>query len=146
MPTNYLKAVFWDYPALCDAKGVQRAIADARARGDQETIRWIMSRFLERGRFKDTATLFPKEEIRERLPGLRISLRARKKWERFSEDIDLCSTRFEDLNRVDVTLKRSFAEELTTIQSSPTDLGTLKHLNRLELFFVRDDEGFSRDV
>lgn len=85
MSTNYLKAVFWDYPELCDGERVQRAIAEARAREDQETIKWIMSRFLERGRFKDTKAIFRKEEIRERLPGLKISSRARRKWERFLE-------------------------------------------------------------
>lgn len=85
MPTNYLKAVFWDYPELCDERGVQKAIAEARARDDRETIKWIMSRFLERGRFKDTTAIFRKEEIRDSLPGLRISKRARQKWERFLE-------------------------------------------------------------
>lgn len=85
MTTNYLKAVFWDYPELCDAQRIQETISDARARGDQKTIKWVMSRFLERGRFKDTAAIFRIEEIREDLPDLRISLRARKKWERFLE-------------------------------------------------------------
>jgi hypothetical protein len=44
-----------------------------------------MARFLERGRFKDTASFFRPEEIRAYLEVLRISQRAKKRWRRFLE-------------------------------------------------------------
>lgn len=85
MGTNYLKAVFWDYPELCDPSGLEKALGRARATEDLETLRWIMARFLERGRFKDTAAFFSKEEIRDNLGAIRVSKRARQKWKRFLE-------------------------------------------------------------
>ena len=55
MSTNYLKAVFWDYPELCDPKAVEMSLKEARSKNDRKTLEWLMARFLERGRFKDTA-------------------------------------------------------------------------------------------
>jgi hypothetical protein len=85
MTSNYLKAVFWDYPELCDPEAVERRLREARAKNDRETVRWIMARFLERGRFRDAKLFFRPKEVRENLEVLRISNRARKKWKRFLE-------------------------------------------------------------
>jgi len=85
MSKNYLKAVFWDYPHLCNPKGVEEVLNEAKLQNDNATIGWIMARFLERGRFKDTASFFRPEEIRESLKFLKISSRTRKRWERLLE-------------------------------------------------------------
>jgi hypothetical protein len=85
MQKNYLKAVFWDYPHLCDPKAIKKALNEARFQDDNATLYWIMARFLERGRFKDTASFFRPKEIKESLKSLRISSRARKRWERLLE-------------------------------------------------------------
>jgi hypothetical protein len=85
MSTNYLKAVFWDYPELCDPEVVEKRLKEARSKNDRKTLEWIMARFLERGRFKDTASFFRPEEIRGNLEALKISSRAKKKWQRFLE-------------------------------------------------------------
>ena len=85
MPQNYLKAVFWDHPELCDPEGVRRTIDQAVYHEDRQRILWIMARFLERGRVKDTALFFRLEEIRDALNSLKISSRAKKRWERLIE-------------------------------------------------------------
>jgi hypothetical protein len=85
MSTNYLKAVFWDYPELCDPKAVELKLKEARSKNDRKTLEWIMARFLERGRFKETALFFRPEDIRENLDILKISSRTKKKWQRFLE-------------------------------------------------------------
>ena len=85
MSQNYLKAVFWDYPRLCDAEGIHSALKDASRNNDIQTMRWIMSRLLERGRIKDTALFFRPEEIKDRFKDLKISPRARKRWARLLE-------------------------------------------------------------
>ena len=85
MSTNYLKAVFWDYPELCDRKALEKRLEEARSKNDRKTLQWIMARFLERGRFKDTASLFRPEEIRGHLDLLKISQRAKKRWKRLLE-------------------------------------------------------------
>ena len=85
MSINYLKAVFWDYPELCDRKVVEKRLEQARKKNDRETLEWIMARFLERGRFKDTASFFRPEEIKDHLEVLKISSRAKKRWQRFLE-------------------------------------------------------------
>ena len=82
---HYLKAVFWDYPALCDPDAVRKRLEEARSTDDRKTIEWIMARFLERGRFRETSSLFSREEVREKLDILKISPRARKRWKRFLE-------------------------------------------------------------
>ena len=78
-----MKAVFWDYPELCDPEAVTRRLEEARFTNDSRTLEWIMARFLERGRFKDTASFFRPDEIRANLDVLRISERAKKRWRRF---------------------------------------------------------------
>jgi hypothetical protein len=80
-----LKAVFWDYPELCDPEAVTRRLEEARFTNDSRTLEWIMARFLERGRFKDKASFFRPDEIRANLDVLRISERAKKRWRRFLE-------------------------------------------------------------
>ena len=85
MSKNYLKAVFWDYPHLCNPKGVEEVLNEAKLQNDNATIGWIMARFLERGRVKDTASFFRPKEVKKGLKSLKISSRARKRWERLLE-------------------------------------------------------------
>ena len=73
MQGNYLKAVFWDHPDLCSPEAVMDALERARREGDAQTFRWIMARFLERGRVKDTARFFSPHEVRAQLKTLKIS-------------------------------------------------------------------------
>ena len=84
-----LKAVFWDYPHLCDPESIEKALSEARLqndnKNDNKTVYWIMARFLERGRFKDTISFFRLKEVKENLKSLRISSRAKKRWERLLE-------------------------------------------------------------
>ncbi len=85
MSTNYLKAVFWDYPELCDPKAVEEKLQEARSKHDRKSYEWIMARFLERGRFKDTASFFQPEEISKNLDILKVSSRTKNRWRRFLE-------------------------------------------------------------
>ena len=64
MSKKYLKSVFWDYPHLCDPKGIEKALDEAKLQNDNETVHWIMARFLERGRFKDTALFFGQKKLK----------------------------------------------------------------------------------
>jgi hypothetical protein len=82
MANNYLKAVFWDYPDLCDPTAVAEMLKKARKNSDIQTLRWLMARFLERGRVRDTAFFFRPKEVQDMMRDLRISGRARKRWER----------------------------------------------------------------
>jgi len=47
MTTNYLKAVFWDYPELCNRDAIEKKVREARSNNDRKTLTWIMGRFLE---------------------------------------------------------------------------------------------------
>jgi hypothetical protein len=85
MTQNYLKAVFWDYPDLADIEAVRIFLEKAKKKEDAQAINWIMSRFLERGRIKDTAIFFKTEEIKNALATVKISPRARKRWNRLLE-------------------------------------------------------------
>lgn len=88
---SYLKAVFWDYPSLTTPENIKKVLQEARDKNQRETIYWIMTRFLERGRVRDTAIFFRPKEIKESLDSLKLSSRARKRWERLLEvygDID----------------------------------------------------------
>jgi hypothetical protein len=82
MSKKYLKAVFWDYPELCDPSAVEQMIKNARETSDTQTLQWVMARFLERGRVRDTTLFFRPKEVREMMKDLRISPRAKKRWER----------------------------------------------------------------
>lgn len=82
MSKNCLKAVFWDYPELCEPEAVEKAIKNAKERTDTQTLQWLMARFLERGRVRDTVLLFRPKEVRDMIKVLRISPRAKKRWER----------------------------------------------------------------
>lgn len=82
MSKNYLKAVFWDYPELCEPETVEKAIKNARERTDTQTLQWLMARFLERGRVRDTVCFFGAKEVQDMIKDLRISSRAKKRWER----------------------------------------------------------------
>ena len=55
MSKKHLKAVFWDYPDLYDPEGIKKALDEARLQNHNKTVCWIMARFLERGRIRDTA-------------------------------------------------------------------------------------------
>jgi len=85
---NPLKAVFWDYPGLTNEAAVRELLESARRAPDGDAFRWIMSRFLERGRVVDVKKLFPWNEIRAVLPRLKLSPYARKKWIRMLEVYD----------------------------------------------------------
>jgi len=85
IPQNFLKAVFWDNAKLCDPETVGRLIKKAKSENDIKMLRWIMARFLEHGRVKDTAVFFSPKEIKDTLRFLKISSRARKRWERLVE-------------------------------------------------------------
>jgi hypothetical protein len=85
MPKNYLKAVLWDYPELCNPHAIIEAIRKAREKSDTKTIHWLMARFLERARIRDTALFFKLGEIQQRLNELKISPRAEKRWKRLLE-------------------------------------------------------------
>jgi hypothetical protein len=82
---NYFKAVFWDYPGLDTAHKIRRVLQDAKDKDQRERIHWIMSRFLERGRVRDTALFFGLQEIKEALNALKLSSRARRRWKRLLE-------------------------------------------------------------
>jgi hypothetical protein len=85
MSKNYLKAVLWDYPELCDPHAVIEAIRKAREKSDTKTLHWLMARFLERARIRDTALFFKPAEIRQSLNELKISPHAKKRWKRLLE-------------------------------------------------------------
>jgi hypothetical protein len=82
MNQNYLKAVFWDYPQFQDYNSVKSALKKTRESNDTQTFRWLLTRFLERGRVKDVAMIFSISEVRENLYTLRLSDYAYKKWQR----------------------------------------------------------------
>lgn len=82
MSENYLKAVFWDYPELCEPEAVEKAIKNAKERTDTRTLQWLMARFLERGRVRDTVQFFGAQEVQDMIGDVRISPRAKKRWER----------------------------------------------------------------
>ena len=85
MTRNYLKAVFWDYPELCNPENIKKTLNEARRNNNTEMIHWIMARFLERARVRDTSLFFRPKEIEVSLNSLKISSRARKRWERLLE-------------------------------------------------------------
>lgn len=85
MSQNYLKAAFWDYPDLCDYEGVRNMLEKARDENDIRTVHWIMSRLLERGRIIDTAFFLRPKELKKELAHIKLSPRARKRWERLLE-------------------------------------------------------------
>ncbi|MDY7035587.1 MAG: hypothetical protein SV375_05410 [Thermodesulfobacteriota bacterium] len=85
MTRNYLKAVFWDYPELCNPENIKKTLNEARRNNNTEMIHWIMARFLERARVRDTSLFFRPTEIEVSLNSLKISSRARKRWERLLE-------------------------------------------------------------
>ena len=79
---NFLKAVFWDYPQFQNYNFIQSALQNAREKSDIQTFRWILGRFLERGRVRDVAMIFRISEIRDNLDILRLSDYAYRKWQR----------------------------------------------------------------
>jgi hypothetical protein len=82
---NYLKAVFWDYPNLNTPENIRKLLQDAENNGQKEIIYWIMTRFLEKGRIRDTALFFRLEEIKEAINFLKLPSKTKKRWERLLE-------------------------------------------------------------
>ena len=85
---NPLRAVFWDYPALTGEKAIREYMEDARHAPDSEAFRWLLTRFLERGRVVDVRKFFGWGEIRSALPHLKLTPYAQKKWARMLEVYD----------------------------------------------------------
>ncbi len=85
---NTLRAVFWDYPALTGEKAVREYLEEARRAPEGEAFRWLLTRFLERGRVVDVRKFFGWGEIRSALPHLKLTPYARKKWTRMLEVYD----------------------------------------------------------
>ena len=79
---NFLKAVFWDYPQFQDYNFIKSTLQNTREKNDIQTFRWILGRFLERGRVKDVAMIFRIAEVRDNLNTLRLSDYAYRKWQR----------------------------------------------------------------
>jgi hypothetical protein len=77
-----LQAVFWDYPQFLDKSYLESYLDENR---DSDAFSWVMTRFLEHGRVVDTLTFFDINEIATRLPSLRLSGYATKKWQRLVE-------------------------------------------------------------
>ena len=78
--TNYLKAVFWDYPEYTDADKILEKIKVGNGMRN-----WILSRFLEYGRVIDTFKFFNISEISSEINKLRLRDFTRKKWIRMIE-------------------------------------------------------------
>jgi hypothetical protein len=85
---NPLKAVFWDYPALTEESAIREFVEETHRAKDHGSYRWILSRFLERGRVVDVKKFFSWGEIRLALPSLQLTAYARKKWARMLEVYD----------------------------------------------------------
>jgi len=79
---NYLKAVFWDYPQFTDKEKIDKFIQDNHG---TSSYLWVLKRFLEYGRVVDTLSFFNIEEISEKLPKLKLSVYAWRKWKRLVE-------------------------------------------------------------
>jgi len=82
MKQNSLKAVFWDYPQFQDYNSIRSVLQNTREQNDIQTFRWILGRFLERGRVRDVAMIFRITEVRDNLNALRLSAYAYRKWQR----------------------------------------------------------------
>jgi len=80
-----LKAAFWDYPDLAEEEKFAEFLRKRREMNDAWAIEWALARFLEHGRAVDAMKYFGLGEIRDRLPMLRLSPYARKKWTRILE-------------------------------------------------------------
>ncbi|MBI5645321.1 MAG: hypothetical protein HY962_00185 [Ignavibacteriae bacterium] len=79
--TNYLIPLFWDQPQFRDAEKLRQVLLS----GDASLRRWILLRFLQYARVKETFVWFTLDEIREVVPDLPARSADRKKWERLLE-------------------------------------------------------------
>ena len=77
-----LQAVFWDYPKFLNKEYLESYLRENR---DTDAFSWILARFLEHGRAVDTLTFFSINDIAARLPSLKLSEYAAKKWRRLVE-------------------------------------------------------------
>ncbi|NOX89167.1 MAG: hypothetical protein GXO77_09075 [Calditrichaeota bacterium] len=82
MKTNFLKAVFWEYPQF---RKEDILLKKSRLKKDIDLLRWLMIRFLENGRVADTIKYFSMDEIAQHLPQLRLSCQKRKEWSGLTE-------------------------------------------------------------
>jgi len=80
--TNYLKAVFWDYPELTKEKKILSII---RRKDTEELQKWLLTRFLKYGRVVDTLKFFNIKLIARYLEELKLDEYSHKKWQRMIE-------------------------------------------------------------
>jgi prevent-host-death family protein len=80
-----LKAVFWDFPELAEEEKLKSYIARARLNPSGDSLDWVLTRMLERGRVIEVKKLFGWDEIRAALPHLSLTPWARAKWRRMTE-------------------------------------------------------------
>lgn len=72
-----LDAVFWDYPKFRDETFLRDYLERNR---DNSGYRWVLARFLERGRVVDTLKFFTIQEIASHMDHVKISSHTREKW------------------------------------------------------------------
>jgi hypothetical protein len=77
-----LQAVFWDYPRFLNKDYLESFL---REKKDSDLYYWIMTRFLEHGRVVDALHFFSITEIAQRLPTLKLTEYAARKWRRLVE-------------------------------------------------------------
>jgi len=75
-----LNSAFCDYPQYTDPESVRNLIETSL-----EKRRWVLKRFLERGRVVDTWKYFSMNEIADAIHELNLSPYALKKWTRMIE-------------------------------------------------------------
>lgn len=85
---NPLKAVFWDFPEFAQEKQLKSYIERAKLNPSGDSLDWVLTRMLERGRVIEVKKLFSWDEIRAALPHLRLTPWALAKWRRIIEIYD----------------------------------------------------------
>ena len=77
-----LDAIFWDLPQIKRKETFKKYIEKIKENKNSPEYKWVLSRFLEYGRVKDTLMLFSFEEIKKMLNELKLSGYTQKKWRR----------------------------------------------------------------
>jgi prevent-host-death family protein len=80
-----LKALFWDFPELAEEEKLKSYVERARLNPSGDSLDWVLTRMLERGRVLEIKKLFGWDEIRAALPRLSLTPWARAKWRRIIE-------------------------------------------------------------
>lgn len=80
-----LKAVFWDFPELAEEEKLKSYVERAKLNPSGDSLDWVLTRMLERGRVIEVKKLFGWDEIRAALPRLSLTPWARAKWRRMTE-------------------------------------------------------------